>query len=416
MTGAIPATAPARRWPPRPESIPAARQFVRSSLAGTPSDVVDEAELLVSELVTNAVLHAHTEVEVRAWARAGRVHVRVRDQEPHLAPAPRERGLDACTGRGLQLVEDLAAGFGVECDKCGKTVWFELWPEAPETPPVADWGDARPPTGPTVPVLLADLPVVLYGAAQRHQEALLRECLLAGLAGQRPHLPPADVRAAQGAQQGLDAGVAAALGPEPEPVGTVRVALPCEAGPAVPLLRRVLEQADAAAADGRLLTRPALPEIRRVSDWLLDEVAAQLDGAPPTPWTEVAEETDTDPVALAPWDATDLRAADVPCVAADDGNRILAVNRAAADLLGWDADALTGRRLTVLIPPEYRERHLAGFTSLLLSGESRILGRPVPVEALHHDGHRVPVRLLIRAQEARDGRTVFVAELTHAER
>lgn len=416
MTGTGPFTAPARRWPPRPDSVPAARQFVRSSLAGTPPDVVDEAELLVSELVTNAVLHAHTEVEVRAWARAGRVHVRVRDREPYLAPAPRERGLDACTGRGLRLVEDLAAGFGVECDKCGKTVWFELWPEAPETPVVAEWGEARPPAGPTVPVLLADLPVVLYGAAQRHQEALLRECLLAALSGQRPHLPPADVRAAQVAQQGLDAGVAAALGPDPEPFRTLRAALPREAGPAVPVLRRVLEQADAAAAAGRLLTRPALPEIRRVSDWLLDEVAAQLGGAPPTPWTEAAEEDEAEPALPTEWDPTDLHAADVPCVAADDGNRILAVNRAAAALLGWDADALPGRRLTVLIPPEHRERHLAGFTSLLLTGESRTLGRPVRVEALHHDGRRVPVRLLIRAQEARDGRTVFVAELVPAQR
>ncbi|WP_086726077.1 ATP-binding protein [Streptomyces carpinensis] len=414
MTGATPATAPARRWPPRPDSVPAARRFVRNTLAGTPPDVVDEAELLVSELVTNAVLHAHTEVEVRAWARTGRVHVRVRDREPHRTVAPHSRGLEAGTGRGLQLVEDLAAGYGVECDSCGKTVWFELWPEAPEIPPAAGWGEAPPATGPTASVLLVDLPVALYAAAQRHQEALLRECQLAALAGQRSDVPPpGDLRAAQGGRQGLDAGVTAALGPHPvEPVCTARVPVPREAAPSVPLLRRVLDRADAAAAAGRLLTRPALPEIRRVSTWLLDQVAGQLAGAPATPWTAATKEDDAEPAIPAVWDPSALHAGGVPCVAADDGNRILAVNRAAAALLGWDADVLVGRRLTVLIPPEWRERHVAGFTSLLLTGESRILGRPVRVEALHRDGHTIPVDLLIHAQEAREGRTVFVAELS----
>ncbi|MER6977396.1 PAS domain S-box protein, partial [Streptomyces carpinensis] len=129
-------------------------------------------------------------------------------------------------------------------------------------------------------------------------------------------------------------------------------------------------------------------------------------------WTAATKEDDAEPAIPAVWDPSALHAGGVPCVAADDGNRILAVNRAAAALLGWDADVLVGRRLTVLIPPEWRERHVAGFTSLLLTGESRILGRPVRVEALHRDGHTIPVDLLIHAQEAREGRTVFVAELS----
>jgi hypothetical protein len=87
------------------------------------------------------------------------------------------------------------------------------------------------------------------------------------------------------------------------------------------------------------------------------------------------------------------------------------VNEAAADLVGWDAGDLLGRRLLVLIPEHLRERHLAAFTSLLLTGRPPILGRPVPLPALHRDGRQIPIRLLIQAQEMIDGRTVFVAQL-----
>ncbi|MGW4563750.1 ATP-binding protein [Streptomyces sp. NPDC004561] len=55
-----------RRLPPRPQSAAVARRFLGNVLDGVASDVVDTAQLLVSELVTNAVMHAHTEVEVRA--------------------------------------------------------------------------------------------------------------------------------------------------------------------------------------------------------------------------------------------------------------------------------------------------------------------------------------------------------------
>ncbi len=56
-----------------------ARRFVRSVLDRVPPDMADTAELLVGELVTNAVIHARTEIEVLAWVVEGRAHVRVSD-------------------------------------------------------------------------------------------------------------------------------------------------------------------------------------------------------------------------------------------------------------------------------------------------------------------------------------------------
>lgn len=104
-----------------------------------------------------------------------------------------------------------------------------------------------------------------------------------------------------------------------------------------------------------------------------------------------------------------------PTVAADDADRIIAVNPPAAELLGWSVDELVGQRITVIIPEELREAHIAAFTSLLLTGKPRILGRTVTMPALHRDGRLVPVSLLIRTQEARDGHGVFVARLTPAQ-
>jgi anti-sigma regulatory factor (Ser/Thr protein kinase) len=107
-------SAPLRRLPPQPQSAAEARRFVHEVLDGAAPDVVDTAQLLVSELVTNAVVHAHTEVEVRAWAVDGRVHVDVSDQAPNRVLVPHTGGTAyAGTGRGLAMVEQLASSHGV---------------------------------------------------------------------------------------------------------------------------------------------------------------------------------------------------------------------------------------------------------------------------------------------------------------
>ena len=84
---------------------------------------------MLSELATNAVQHARTEFEVGIWVTPdgeGRsVLVRVTDQAPGF-PVPQDPPADAPHGRGLRIIESLAAGWGVEMehDRPGKTVWF----------------------------------------------------------------------------------------------------------------------------------------------------------------------------------------------------------------------------------------------------------------------------------------------------
>ncbi|MGW4450017.1 ATP-binding protein [Streptomyces sp. NPDC004599] len=167
--------------------------FLGNVLDGVASEVVDTAQLLVSELVTNAVMHAHTEVEVRAWTSDGRVHVHVSDQKPNrVLVRPTGGTAYAATGRGLAMVEQLASSHGVLLGEDRKTVWFELWPDIPE-PPTSGWTLPAAPLGATVAVELVDLPGALHAAAQQHRESLLRESLLAASAGDLPSLPLEDL-------------------------------------------------------------------------------------------------------------------------------------------------------------------------------------------------------------------------------
>ncbi|MGI5350712.1 SpoIIE family protein phosphatase [Streptomyces sp. CA-250714] len=403
----------ARRFPPRPESVPEARRFIRGALDGVAPDVVDSAELLLSELVTNAVLHARTEVEVSASAVDGTVRVRVADRRPSRGLVPQERRAYASTGLGLLVVERLASRYGVEADDERKTVWFELG-SAGSPPPPSGWQDAAPPSGPHDTVTLVDLPDALYTASHYRRHALLRELLLAVLAGEPVGVQPQDLVTAHEMSNVLSACMRAAREHQPSDadVRSLRVSVPADTTAALFTLRRVLDLAEEAARDERLLTRPSLPHNRVFHQWLFDQIAGQLAGGEPTAWTVVPREPGASPSELASWDPGQVRDSRVPTIAADEEDRIIAANDAAADLLGRQTDELLGQQLTVLIPEHLRKRHVSAFTSLLLTGQPRILGRSVPLPALHRDGTLIPVRLVIQPQETADGRTVFVAQLS----
>jgi anti-sigma regulatory factor (Ser/Thr protein kinase) len=88
--------------------------------------VAEDIALLVSELATNAVLHARSDFRIRLIAYEERVRVEVTDQNtrlPSFAVVPE----DAYSGRGLMLVQASAAAWGVEAhSEEGKTIWFEV--------------------------------------------------------------------------------------------------------------------------------------------------------------------------------------------------------------------------------------------------------------------------------------------------
>ncbi|MFI9820571.1 SpoIIE family protein phosphatase [Streptomyces sp. NPDC052013] len=407
------AGASSRRFPRWPESVAEARRFVRAALGDVAPDVVDTAELLVSELVTNAVLHARTDVEVSARVDDGTVRVGVRDQRPDRGLLPQECPAYAGTGQGLALVEEMASRYGVESGEGGKTVWFELAPDG--SPSRADgWGPAEPSSGSGEEhVTLIDVPGALYAACAQHRHTVLREMILAVAAGYDLGVPPEDLATAHDTSNVISRCVSVALRRQPagKEIPSLPLSLSADAAPAVETLRRVLDVAEEAAREERLLTLPALPRSRIFQQWLFDQIVGQLAGQHATAWTVVPREPGASASELVPWEAGQVQSSRVPTIAADERNLIVAANGPAADMLGWQAGDLVGRPLTTLIPEHLRKRHLAAFTSLLLSGQPRILGRSVPLPALHRDGRLVPVRLFIQTQETADGRTVFVAQL-----
>jgi anti-sigma regulatory factor (Ser/Thr protein kinase) len=104
-----------------------ARAFLAAACCGQhEAEVVAEAQLLVSELVTNAVRYGAPPIELQIrCAGDDHLQVRVRDSEPR-TPTPRAAGPDAEGGRGLLLVDLVSAEWGHEDDADGKAVWFTL--------------------------------------------------------------------------------------------------------------------------------------------------------------------------------------------------------------------------------------------------------------------------------------------------
>jgi len=123
-------------YQPEPAAAAAARRFVRQSLQSwdigartwDPDRLVDDAVLLTSELVTNAVVHAGTSFDVTCRLTAGELEVAVRDRHPArtLPDIPTAASILAERGRGLLLPSVLASSWGVTYARTAKAVWFRL--------------------------------------------------------------------------------------------------------------------------------------------------------------------------------------------------------------------------------------------------------------------------------------------------
>jgi serine phosphatase RsbU (regulator of sigma subunit)/anti-sigma regulatory factor (Ser/Thr protein kinase) len=115
--------------PADPTAAGLARRFVSAVLEnwGVEEDIVATAELCVSELVTNAVIHSGTPSSVTVQADPGYVLVLVQDTGGRGAVRlPDELDPESVSGRGLSLVDALASAWAAEHSTDGTTVWFEL--------------------------------------------------------------------------------------------------------------------------------------------------------------------------------------------------------------------------------------------------------------------------------------------------
>jgi anti-sigma regulatory factor (Ser/Thr protein kinase) len=95
---------------PEPASVGAARRYATGLLRGSPvRHLQDDVRTVISELATNAVLHARTPFTVSVQVEGPRVRVAVTDTSPVRPRLPRRGALSDTTGRGLRIVAELSA-------------------------------------------------------------------------------------------------------------------------------------------------------------------------------------------------------------------------------------------------------------------------------------------------------------------
>ncbi len=295
------------------DSVPLARRHVREVMPA--SEVREDVELVVTELVTNAVLHTPSgDVELRVEQLPEAVRVEVEDAGHGMPVAVRE-STTAMTGRGLALVAALSRAWGVDSGRPGhKVVWAEVPYEPTDlmrTEPdidldalLAEWQDAEDEEQ-RYEVRLGSVPTDLLLEAKAHVDNLVREFALARIEELPAHLAtliPAVVEGFSRArvaikEQALEAASRGAL--ETELVLT----LGADAADAGEAYLAALDELDRYAGAARLLTVASPPVHQVFRHWyvqaLVDQLRARSRGEVPPPITSFPQRLAQEVTALA---------------------------------------------------------------------------------------------------------------------
>ncbi len=405
---------------PDPRGVREARQHVRGVLRGAGlEDLVDRATLAVSELVTNAFVHAGTAVQVRVYADGDCVRVEVEDRARQL-PSMRSYADASGTGRGLHILEESVHRWGTAQLSGGKVVWFELG-EGPDEVPADSTEERVPSEARSVTVTLRHVPLLLHLAWQEHAAALLREYLLLSLEDVDGildlHAQASDAMSLLYAQIPLpqvsrDSAEVMATAVEPAVTADeVSLQVPVGSVAHFTTLDELLRAALEAARAGRFLSAPPQPELQEVHQWLCDEVVRQARShTPATPWHPHGEAR-----AGWSWSALDsgehpLWWADEAVLVTDQSGVIVGASPEALRLLGHqEVDDLVGFRVLVVVPLRYQQAHVAGLSLHATNGRDVLLGMPVEVPLVRADGTELAATMTVTAQVLPGGRHAFVA-------
>lgn len=301
-----------------PQSVQEARRWaVRTCQMIGRDDVVDCAELGVSELVTNAVLHAEPPIRLRLRGTPEHPRIEVSDAtvEPP-QPGSRAGGIDLDAfdldafdsgsndtidiseltgfGRGLDIVARASTAWGAVIEDDGKTVWFE-----PASGFSEDGGADFQLMAPAdeeqttrvgeIAIQILGVPVEAFARFQRHHRDLRREIRLLALA-HKDSYPLAQVLSEHfnALERPLRTNMGREQVDEALDAGRDTVDLRLRMHPAVARqigeLIDLLDAADDFSREERLLTAPRSPEQRAFQIWFLSEFRRQAAGAAPQPW------------------------------------------------------------------------------------------------------------------------------------
>jgi PAS domain S-box-containing protein len=408
--------------PPEATSAGEARRLLRDALAGVEfEDSMDAAQVAVSEIVTNALVHAGTPMRFRVLLGTPGLRVELGDGSPHL-PRRRDYSDVASTGRGLHVVGEVVDSWGAYPSGGGKVVWFEIADGEDEYAGESDAADpASPEAAGAVEVELLNVPLLMHAAWQEHAAALLRELLLIRLDEEdeaiERHAAASDalnVLFEQIPEPDLGEHPEAILAAATEPsVSRTRIVLriPAKSMAHFELLDSALIEAVAMAEDGQLLSPPTQPEIQALRKWICEQVLSQGAGTTARPWESPTDPQPPMPVGARVWDSAVVSESPRALLAADDANQVVAVSPSALARLGYaEAADLVGHRLISIIPLRFRQAHIAGFTLHLINGRSPLIGDRVTVPVRRADGSEVDIALQIESVALPNGRRLFTAE------
>ena len=132
VIGAAPQVRSTRRFEASVEDVRASRRFVMEALEGLQdAELIDDTALVVSELATNAIVHARSSFTVTIGSSGGAIRIEVGDA-CMTPPSVRPHSPDSLGGRGLPLIDAVASTWGVLRTKNGKIVWAQLAPAPPD--------------------------------------------------------------------------------------------------------------------------------------------------------------------------------------------------------------------------------------------------------------------------------------------
>jgi anti-sigma regulatory factor (Ser/Thr protein kinase) len=306
----VPLNRPALSLGSGPSSVHDARQWVVATCVdiGRP-ELCECAELGVSELVTNALLHGESPITVRVRGTAEHPRVEVRDGSTD-APILPSQVLQAdehellTFGRGLSMVARSSDAWGAEIEDDGKVVWFN---------PASHFSDgegvrgvitgtsgAREPRVPTkdrVRVEVLSVPLKLYIGFQHHFRELRREVRLLALAHEAEYPLAKSLSDLFGSLErelrdglGVDQ-IQTALSGGLESTDLV-LELPRSTAQTLSRFVELLDLADEFCRQQRLLSLARTAEQRQFQNWFLREFVRQSGGEQPLRWTDVDAELD----------------------------------------------------------------------------------------------------------------------------
>ncbi len=271
-------------------------------------DLAEAAELGVSELVTNAILHGSPPISVRLRGTQAHPRVEVFDGS-HLPPESNPRMTDedellSTIGRGLGIVAMCSDAWGAEIHPSGKIVWFEPATQVKATADlegdVYDFSSVPRPRGGDdvlvdgLEIHLEGTPIAHYASYLRRYHELRRELRILSLAHRRDYpvaqlitdhfqTYDAELAASRGVDQ-LDAAI--------ETGAThldVKLCVPRTSPATMKHMIELLELADTFCRSERLLSLAVTPDQASFQRWFLGEFVTQGAGRPAQAWTGTAQ-------------------------------------------------------------------------------------------------------------------------------